>query len=235
MRTGTILLFACGWLAGCDESLLDQLTSGGGCSADDTVTGVIGRCPNEQLACELGWFDRDGVSANGCESTLQPSSEYSLFALDATGLVVMIINEYQMTASTTGGWVAIAGPACNAGPTTRCNYDLLALQSGMTGFTFDSLEWTDGLIELPKPMPVIDDGNGLIIPAGSTFVASFAIEGQKRVVSQGTTQTTHGAVRITPNGTRLTFTISPADLRLPFGGYTVEKMSIAVNGGLTAH
>lgn len=30
MRTGAVLLFACGWLAGCDESLLDQLTGGGG-------------------------------------------------------------------------------------------------------------------------------------------------------------------------------------------------------------
>ena len=229
------MLFACGWLAGCDESLLDQLTSGGGCSADDAVNGVRGRCPNEQLACELGWFDRDGVSANGCEGMLQPSSEYSLFALDATGLVVMLINEYKMTASTTGGWIAIAGPACNAVPTTPCSYDLLALQIGMTGFTFDSLEWTDGLIELPKPMPVIDDGVGPIVPPGSTFVASFVIEGQKRVVSQGTTP--HGAALLTnglTNGTRLTFSTGPGDLRLPFGGYTVEKMSIAVTGGLVS-
>jgi hypothetical protein len=75
MRTVSILLFACGWLAGCGESKLDQLTNGGGCSADDTVAGVRGRCPNEQLARALGWFDRDGASANGCEGVLQPSSD----------------------------------------------------------------------------------------------------------------------------------------------------------------
>jgi hypothetical protein len=83
---------------------------------------------------------------------------------------------------------------------------------------------------------VIDDGVGPIVPPSSTFVASFVIEGQKRVVSQGTAP--HGAAILTnelTNGTRLTFTISPGDVQFPFGGYTVEEMSIAVTGGLTAH
>jgi hypothetical protein len=229
---GAILLFACVWLAGCDKSLLDQLTSGGGCRADDTVTGVRGRCPNEQLACDLGSFDRDGVASNGCEGMLQPSSDYSLFALDPAGVAVMIINEYQTAASTTGGgWVAIAGPACTPQLTTSCSYDLLALQIGLSDFIFDSLSWADGLIEVPKPMPVVDDGNGIFIPDGSTFVASFVVGGQKRVVSQGTT---FGKIWMSPGETKLTLTID-GQLRFPFGGYTVDGMSITVNGAVTAH
>ena len=231
MRTGAILLFASVWLAGCDKSLLDQLTSGGGCSADDTVTGVRGRCPNEQLACDLGSFDRDGVASNGCEGMLQPSSDYSLFALNATGVAVMIINEYQMAAGTTGGWVAIAGPACTPQFTTSCSYDLLALQIGLSHIIFDSLSWTDVLIELPKPMPVVDDGNGILIPHGSTFVASFVVGGQKRVVSQGTT---FSKIWMSPDETKLTLTID-GQLRFPFGGYTVDGISITVNGAVTAH
>jgi hypothetical protein len=35
MRTGAILLLACGWLAGCDESLLDQ-------TVDKIVSAVTG-------------------------------------------------------------------------------------------------------------------------------------------------------------------------------------------------
>jgi hypothetical protein len=36
------------------------------------------------------------------------------------------------------------------------------------------------------------------------------------------------------SGTRLTLTID-GQLQLPFGGYTVDSMSILVNGGVTAH
>jgi hypothetical protein len=162
---------------------------------------------------------------------LQPSSEYSLFALNATGVAVMIINEYQMAADATGGWVAIAGPACTPQLTTSCSYDLLALQVGLSDFIFDSLSWTDGLIELPKPMPVVDNGNGILIPEGSTFVASFVVGGQKRVVSQGTT---FSKIWMSPDETKLTLTID-GQLRLPFGGYTVDGMSITVSGALAAH
>jgi hypothetical protein len=223
------LLLACGWLAGCDESLLDQLTSGGGCSADDTVTGVRGRCPNDQLACELGYFDRDGVSANGCEGMLQQSSEYSVFALNTGGTILMTINEFDVNNITAGGGVAIAGPTCTASPTMPCSYDLLALQIGIPTFRFDTLWWSDGLLELPKPVPAIDSGEGLVIPPGSTFVASFEVGGQKRIVSQGTTQ---DGARIQIDGTLLTFTAN--DLRLPFGGYTVDKTTVLVTGGLVA-
>ncbi|HJX65150.1 MAG TPA: hypothetical protein VJ860_14510 [Polyangia bacterium] len=229
MRLAAILLFACGGLAGCGPSLLDQLTNGGGCSADDTV-GVRGRCPNEQLACEIGWFDRDGISANGCESMLQPSSEYSLFALDTGATIWMTINEYEFGNDSAGGWVAIAGPACTALPATPCRYDLLAFQIGIRSFRFDGLQWTDGLLELPKPLPVVDNGQGLIIPPGSTFVASFVIEGHKRVVSQGTG--VEGA-NVQSNGTSLTLTTG-GDLRLPLGGYVVEKMSMQIPGQLVA-
>jgi hypothetical protein len=230
MKMGTVLLFACGWLAGCGDSLLDQLTSGGGCGAADNVDGFEGRCPNEQLACELGYFDRDGVSSNGCEGMLQQSREYSLFALNTGGMISMTINEFEMNNATAGGGVAIAGPACTAFSTTPCSYDVLALQIGIPSFRFDSLWWSDGLLELPKPLPVIDDGSGLVIPPGSTFVASFVVGGQKRVVSQGTTQ--NGA-SIQTGGVGLTFTME-SDLRLPFGGYAVEKASILVTGGLVA-
>jgi hypothetical protein len=127
MKIGTALLFACGWLAGCGESKLDRLTSGGGCSADDTVAGVRGWCPNEELACARGWFDRDGEWANGCEGVLQPSSDYSLFALDTGGMIHLTINEYEFYNDSAGGWVAIAGPACTASPTAPCSYALLAL------------------------------------------------------------------------------------------------------------
>jgi len=224
MRMGAILPFACGWLAGCGESKLDQLTNGGGCSADDTVAGVRGRCPNEQLACALGWFDRDGASANGCEGVLQPSGDYSLFALNTHGMIHLTINGYEFDNDSAGGWVAFAGPACTASPTAPCSYDLLALQIGIPSFRFDGLEWTDGLLELPKPLSVIDNGQCLAVPPGSTFVASFEVGGQKRIVSQGTTQ---GGACIVTDGTSLTL-MTDGDLRLPFGGYVVEEMGILV-------
>jgi hypothetical protein len=106
---------------------------------------------------------------------------------------------------------------------------LLALQIGIPTFLFDTLWWSDGLLELPKPVPVIDSGEGLVIPPGSTFVASFEVGGQKRIVSQGTTQ---DGARIQIDGTLLTFTAN--DLRLPFGGYTVDKTTVLVTGGLVA-
>jgi hypothetical protein len=170
------------------------------------------------------------MSSNGCEGMLQPSSEYSRFALDTGGMIIVTINEFELDNDTAGGWVAIAGPACTASPAAPCSYDLLVFQLGIPAFRFDGLEWTDGLLELPKPLPVVDSGEGLIIPAGSTFVASFVVDGQKRVVLQGTT--VDGAC-IQTDGTRLTFTTG-GDLRLPFGGATVEKMSILATGGLVA-
>ena len=218
MKTGYSLLFACVWLAGCGGSLIDFVTSGGGCRAENNF--IRGQCPNEQLACGLGYFDRDGLSANGCEGMLLSSAEYTLYAPTMEGVAPMTINEYTITNSITGGWIAVAGPACTPAPATPCNYDLLALQIGISNFRFDSLWWTDGLIELPKPIPVTDDGDGLIIPLGSAFVASFTVENSKRVVSQGTSQQAGLQIK----DASLLFTME--GLHLPFGGYTVDSMSI---------
>lgn len=230
MGMRSLLLLASFWLVGCDKSLFDQMTSGAGCRADDGVAGVRGRCPNDRLVCEPGWFDRDGVPSNGCEGQLQASGEYSLFKLNDTGLAVMDINEYRMDATANGGWVAMAGPTCTATPETPCRYDLLALQIHVSDFTFDSLLWSDGLIELPKQLAVTDDGMGLSIPAGSTFTASFMVDGKKRVVSQGTT---HGKIQVAGDGISVVVEMGD-DLRLPFGGYTVQGMNILGVGGLVA-
>ena len=230
MRLGPVLLLACGWLAGC-QSKLDQLTSGGGCRVDDTVAGVMGRCPNEQLACALGWFDRDGVSANGCEGTLQPSSEYTALQLANGSVIFMTINEYDFVTDTAGGWVAIAGPACQARISAPCHYDLLAFQLAIPSFRFDGLMWTDGLLELPKPLPVVDNGEGLIIPPGSTFVASFVVEGEKHVVSQGAAQ--NGAAMQT-HDTTVSFTMD-SHLQIPFGGYKVEHVRCAAAAVVSTH
>ena len=55
----------------------------------------------------------------------------------------------------------------------------------------------------------------LIVPAGATFAASFVVNGQRRVVSLGTS-----SAAIQTNGMQLTSTMG--DLRLPFSGATVE-------------
>jgi len=228
MRTGALLLLASLWLVGCDKSLYDQMTSGGGCRADDSAAGVIGRCANDQLVCAPGFFDRDSEASNGCEGRLQATGDFSLFALNDGGMATMDINEYGMDAMATGGWIAIAGPACTARISSPCRYDLLAVQIRLSPFIFDSLLWSDGLIELPQPISVTDEGEGLIIPPGTTFTANFVVEGKKRVVSQGPT---HGYVQY--DGSALTAVVGD-DLRLPFGGYTVEGMSIVASGTLAA-
>lgn len=225
MKVATGLLLTCVWLAGCGTKY-DQLKSGDGCRSEDALAGARGRCSGDQLVCQLGMYDGDGVASNGCESTLQPSSDTFLFQLSTWGMAILTINEYSFTNDTAGGWVAIAGPVttCDARPSSPCHYELLALQLGIPSFLFDGMDWTDGLIELPQPLSVVDHGNGISIPEGTTFVASFTIEGQKRVVSRGTTVSHAGIVT---NGTQLTFTMN-SDLRIPFGGYTLENVAIAV-------
>jgi hypothetical protein len=225
MRFATGLLFTCAWLSGC-QTKYDQLTSGGGCHSDDTLAGVKGQCPVDQLVCQLGMYDSDGVLSNGCESTLRPSSDYTLFQLATPGMGLLKINDYSFNSDTAGGWVALAGPVstCRSSPSSPCSYELLVFQLGISSFLFDGMQWTDGLIELPKPLSVVDEGNGIIIPEGTTFVASFVIEGKKQVVSQGTAVS---AASIVTNGTQLTFTMT-SDLRIPFGGYTLENVSFVV-------
>jgi hypothetical protein len=227
----SLLLFAGLGLLGCDNrSLYDQMTSGGGCHADDSLSSVIGVCPNDLLACSYGLIDADGILSNGCERLIEPSDKHSLFALGGAGLAVMDINEYRMTATAVNGEVAIAGPTCEATPSTPCQYTLLTLQIRLSEFTFDSLYWGLGLIELPKPMSVTDNGDGLIIPAGSEFIASFLIDHQKHVISHGKSQ---GSVQLSSNQAKANVQVG-GDLRFPFGGYTVEGMSIKVNGSLLA-
>jgi hypothetical protein len=219
------LLVACGWLVGCGDSKFDQVTSGAGCRADDTLPGLRGWCPNEQLACELGWIGRDDVSANGCEAALLPTNDYALFALHDGGVASLTLNDYELGNDVTGGWVAMAGPACKATMSAPCSYDLVALQVAISDFMFDSLSWTDGLLELAQPLPMTDRGEGLMIPNGTPFVASFTIEGKKRVVSQGTLA---GAIQVAQDGTTLTLT--GQGLRLPFGGCTVDRLTLAAAG-----
>ena len=219
------MLLTCAWLSGC-QTKYDQLTSGGGCHSDDTLAGVKGQCSSDQLVCQLGIYDGDGVSSNGCESTLRPSSDYTLLQLATPGSGLLKINDYSFNTDTAGGWVALAGPVstCQGRPSSPCSYQLLAFQLGISSFLFDGMEWTAGLIELPKPLSVVDEGDGIIIPEGTTFVASFMIEGKKQVVSQGTVVS---AASIVTNGTQLTFTMT-SDLRIPFGGYTLESVSFVV-------
>jgi hypothetical protein len=225
MKFVTGLLLSCAWLAGC-QTKYEQLTSGDGCHSDDTLAGVKGRCPNDQLVCQFGMVDGDGVASNGCESSLGPSSDTTLLPLATPGSGLLKINDYSFNIDTAGGWVALAGPVatCQASPTSPCSYQLLGFQLGISNFLFDGMEWTDGLIELPKPLSVVDAGDGIVIPAGTTYVASFMIEGKKQVVSQGTAAS---AALIVTNGTQLTFTMT-SDLRMPFGGYTLESVSFVV-------
>jgi hypothetical protein len=187
--------------------------------------GATGQCANQQLVCELGAFDRNGMPQDGCEALLTPSVDYSLFPLEPGGLTSMTINGYMLDAGLTGGWLAYAGPPCSATINSFCSYELLAVQIGIGSFKFDTLSWADGLIELPKPMAVVDQGEGLFIPGSSTLVASFVVGGAKQVVSSGPTMT--GAVAQT-NGTSLVLHLS--DLRLPFGSYTIESLAIVANG-----
>lgn len=192
---------------------------------------ALGICPNNLLACNFGLIDGDGIPDNGCERLLEPSNEYSLFALESTGLAVMDINEYRMTATAVNGQIAIAGPKCDATPSTPCQYTLLSLQIRLSEFTFDSLYWGLGLIELPQPMSVTDKGDGLVVPEGSEFIASFTIDYQKHVVSHGKSR---ARIQLSANGTKANVQVGD-DLRFPFGGYTVEGMSIVENGSLMAH
>lgn len=225
MRMAKGLLFTCVWLAGC-ETKYDQLTSGGGCHSNDTLAGVTGRCSNDQLVCQLGLYDGDGVPSNGCETALQPSGDITLVPLSTFGMVILTMNEYSFTCDTAGGWVALTGPVstCDAKPSAPCSYELRAFQLGIPSFRFDGMEWTDGLIELAKPLSVMDKGSGIIIPEGTTFVSSFVIEGKKQVVSRGTAV---GFARMATDGTQLSFDMS-SDLKMPFGGYTLESVVVRV-------
>jgi hypothetical protein len=225
MKVAMGLLLTCVWLAGC-ETKYDQLKSGDGCRSEDTLAGARGRCSGDQLVCQLGMYDGDGVASNGCESTLQATGDTFLFQLSTRGMAILTINEYRFDNDTAGGWVAVAGPVttCDASPSSPCHYELLALQLGIPSFLFDGMDWTDGLIELPQPLSVVDQGNGISIPEGTTFVASFMIEGNKRVVSRGTAMSHSGIVT---NGTQLVFDMS-SELRIPFGGYTLENVVIRV-------
>jgi hypothetical protein len=238
MKSGSLLLLTAFWLVGCHKSSLsDKLTSGAGCLADDTDRGVSGRCPNDQLFCDLGMFDRDGVPSNGCESLLKSSDNYRLFALDeyngSAGIVVNgeVIGPNYMPPTVTGGRVAMAGPPCKATLDSPCHYDLLAVQIRLSSFVFDTLPWADGLIELPKPISLTDNGKGSIFPEGTIFTVSFMVDPQKRVISAGPVR---GHAQMTSDGTRVSIRIE-SDQPIPFGDYTVDAMIVGDFGTLVTH
>lgn len=238
MKSGSLLLLTALCLVGCHKSSLsDKMTSGAGCVAEDADRGVNGRCPNDQLFCDLGVFDRDGVPSNGCESLLKSSDDYRLFALDEyDGWATMVVNgkvidPYNMTPTVTEGRVAMAGPPCNATPDSPCHYDLLAVQIRLSSFVFDALTWADGLIELPKPISLTDSGQGSLLPEGTIFTISFMVDLEKRVISAGPV---HGHAQMSADGTGVSIRIE-SDQPIPFGGYTVDAVTAGDFGTLVTH
>jgi hypothetical protein len=157
---------------------------------------------------------------------LQAPGDYSLFGLTNTGLAVVAINEYPLHIRMTGGWIAFAGPRCDATPTTPCQYELLALQVTLGDFIFDSLPMSEGLLELSKPIPVTDSGDGPLFAEDTTFTISFVVDGKKRIVSQGKT---HGHWTVGAGENTVTLEIEDG-LHAPLGGYTMESLYIRAVG-----
>jgi hypothetical protein len=223
-----------GWFAigiaiqACDSSKVDKITSGGGCEANASAN-TVGRCPNGISVCDVGFVDHDGASANGCEAGLDATRDYDLFRIADGGVALFTMNDYGLGNDVIGGWCAIRGPECQATPASPCTYDLLALQVRISDFVFDGVAWTDGVFALPRSIVAVDQGDGLVVPAGSDVVGTFMVGGQKRVVSLGTT--IHGiAVQVEDGrGTETT----TGDLTLSFGGYTME-VHVAARGDLAA-
>jgi hypothetical protein len=207
-------------LVGCGESNLERLQSGGGCSAEDAM-GTNGQCPNQEESCTLSYVDRDGLTTNGCESLLSPEEDDALSAIEPGGVLQFSINDFGLDSTLAGGWVALGGEACAASQETPCRRNLDALQMASAAFEFDGIWWTDGLLELPKPLPVEDAGEGFVVPAGADVVGSFVVGGEKRIVSRGTTPSWI-TVKSDTTGATITGSIS-----LSFGEY-------AMTGNLTA-
>lgn len=210
-------------LWGCGESKIDQIKNGGGC-VDESSAGTVGRCPGEVSACQVGFADVDGTTANGCETALVPAGDYRLFRVANGGMAQLVTNGYPLDVDVTGGWVALRGAVCTARMSAPCSYELLALQVQVSDFVFDGLAFTDGAFMLPKPLAVVDDGEGAIVPAGSGIVGTFTVGGKKRVVSLGTASK---GMAVQTDGKDMTTTGS--GLVLSFGGCTME-VSMTASG-----
>ncbi len=216
------------FLQGCGGDKIDLIKSGGGCAAE-VGAGSLGRCPNEVSACQVGFADLDDASTNGCETALPTSSDALVFKVAKGGMAMFVINEFPLTTDIIGGWVAIKGAACTARMDSPCTYELLAVQLQTTDFVFDGLPFSEGFFSLPKPMEVTDPGDGLVVPAGSGIIASFLVDGHKRVVSLGTID---GGMALQMD--RKTMTITGSGLHLSFGDCTMDTRVVASGQVMTA-
>jgi hypothetical protein len=228
------LLVGC-WLAGCQDSNTGSaavhvlnVSDGSDCTARNDLPGSGGQCSVDEQACDVGWFDGDGVAANGCEEALDPSAGDSFFRFTAyRGLGALVINDYPVSAGITGGALAVSGPPCVATIGAPCSYDLRAFQVTLAAFTFDGAVWADGVLELPRPLAVKDDGEGLVVPAGADMIARFVVGGGKSVISRGLAEK---GIVVNLGGDLVV--ASAGFLHFGFGGYTIDgdATTIVVDG-----
>lgn len=225
-RNGFAVFALClGVLAGCGQDKIDQIKSGGGCETESGA-GLVGRCPNDVLACQAGFANLDGTSNNGCEAALPVSGDTLMFKVADGGVAEFVINEFPLDTDIIDGWVAIKGAACTADMTSPCSYELKALQLQVSDFVFDGLSFSQGFFALPKPMAVTDNGEGLVVPADAGIIASFLVDGHKRVVSLGSIE---GGLAVQMMADRKTVTINGSELHVSFGGCTMDT-GVAASG-----
>ena len=105
-------------------------------------------------------------------------------------------------------------------------YNLVALQLQVSAFVFDGVSFSDGVFMLPRPLAVTDNGDGLVVPAGSGVIATFFVGGEKRIVSLGTIES---ALAVQMTADRKGMTATGSGLRVSFGGCTMDA-SVAASG-----
>jgi Ca2+-binding RTX toxin-like protein len=104
--------------------------------------------------------------------------------VDPAGVGELIVNDFPLDTTVTGGVVSLQtdNAACFALPGSPCTYVLNAMRLSLSNFTFSGQSITDTVVVVNGPLTVVDEGEGILIPAGTAVVLAFTRDGNRESI-----------------------------------------------------
>jgi hypothetical protein len=108
-----------------------------------------------------------------------------LATFNPDGVAQMVINDFPIDATIVHGVVSLQtdDADCVALPTNPCHYVVNVLRATLSTFTFSGESVTDTVAIINGPIAVVDIGEGLTIPAGTSVVVALTVDGERRSVN----------------------------------------------------